>query len=356
MRRVFSMLLVTVVGGCALGESGVNRRDDDAGPSASADAGRDGGETADAWVPPIECDPRCADTETCVDGTCVPGVLDLDGDGVPAERDCDDMDAGITSSAERECSNACGVGMERCTDGVWTACDAPASCECPAGSAPRTVPCAQCGMQQQSCVDGTWTNTGACTGMGACSPGAVDTRTVSCGACGEGTRTESRTCSSSCTWGSYSPTGSCSTAATCAPGETDSETQSCPGSCGMTQQRTRSCNSSSCTWGPFGSWSGCSSCGPVCGNGTCESGETCEACADCRYGHGGNGNGGDSCAGVPAETWRCVHSSSLGGNVSQVCRSGAWVNFNFNPRGCSACRCSFSLSCCQAGYTGGGCG
>lgn len=354
------MLLASVLGaalgGCALGDDGVNRRDDDGGPVATFDAGRDAGEATDAWTPPIECEPRCDDTQTCVDGTCVSGVLDLDGDGVPAESDCDDMNASVGSSAERACDNSCGAGMERCTDGVWAECDAPASCECAAGSAPRTVACAQCGMQQQSCVDGTWTNTGSCTGMGACSPGAVESRTSSCGACGEGTRTETRTCSSSCAWGSFTPVGSCSTAATCTPGQTDSETRACSGGCGMTERRTRSCSSSSCTWGSFGSWSGCSPCGPVCGNGTCESGETCAACADCRYGHGGNGNGGDSCAGVPAETWRCVYSSSLGGNVSQVCRSGAWVNFNFDPRGCSSCRCSFSLSCCQAGYTGGGCG
>ena len=77
--------------------------------------------------------------------------------------------------------------------------------------------------------------------------------------------------------------------------------------------------------------------------------------ADCRYGHGGTGENGDSCAGVPAETWRCVYSSRLGGYVSQFCRNGKWTNFNFNPRNCSACRCSFSLSCCQAGYTGSGC-
>jgi hypothetical protein len=42
--------------------------------------------------------------------------------------------------------------------------------------------------------------------------------------------------------------------------------------------------------------------------------------------------------------------------VSQVCRGGVWVNFNFNPRSCSTCVCSFSSACCQTGSTSTGCG
>ncbi|MCZ7683551.1 MAG: hypothetical protein M5U28_34155 [Sandaracinaceae bacterium] len=41
--------------------------------------------------------------------------------------------------------------------------------------------------------------------------------------------------------------------------------------------------------------------------------------------------------------------------MSQVCRSGSWVNFNFDPRDCSGCVCSFSTSCCQVGSPSSGC-
>ncbi len=369
--------LALSLAGCAFGTDSIVRRNADG-------AGVDGGTI-------IGCEPPCGDGESCRAGACVPDGGDGDGDGIPTEIDCDDTDAEIGAVTEALCSNGCGEGVMQCVDGVWGECDAPTECDCEPGSAPRTSPCGFCGTQRQVCTDGAWLNDGACVGAGECTAGMVesgascgscgtqsrtcqvdctwgawecsgggecvagttDTRTMSCGACGEGTRTDTRTCTGSCTWGAWS-TGSCATSATCAPGETDVDSRSCSGGCGMSETRTRSCNSTTCTWGTYGSWSGCGSCGPVCGNGTCESGETCSSCADCRYGHGGTASG-TSCAGVPAETWRCVYSTSLGGNVSQVCRGGTWINFNFNPRNCSACVCSFSTACCQTGSSSGGC-
>jgi hypothetical protein len=59
------------------------------------------------------------------------------------------------------------------------------------------------------------------------------------------------------------------------------------------------------------------------------------------------GNGGDSCAGVPENQWRCVFSDVLGLSVSQTCRSGAWVNYNTNPSDCAACVCSYSAACAR---------
>ena len=146
---------------------------------------------------------------------------------------------------------------------------------------------------------------------------------------------------------------------------------------------------------PAGSYCGtdaqCHGAGPVCGDGKCDSGESCSSCAkDCgscglpnwssctadgqcqsqRCGcnggtkmvclptskypkfcttpgcqWGSSGNNGDSCGGVPAETWRCVKSSALGAQVSQVCRGGAWLNYHLNPQACGSCCGSYSSAC-----------
>jgi hypothetical protein len=207
--------------------------------------------------------------------------------------------------------------------------------------------CGRCGVQARTCgVTCTW-GAWSCSEEGECTPGAEEMSEEACGACNTGHRSRTRTCDGTCGWGAWSDFGACSGASTeCAAGASDSESRACPGGC-ANQTRTRSCSSTSCTWGAFGSWSTCPTCGPVCGNGTCESGETCASCADCRYGHMGSGTGGSSCAGVPAETWRCVTTSVCGGPTSQVCRGGTWINFNCAPRNCSACRCSYSISCDQ---------
>lgn len=286
---------------------------------------------------PATCSPPCAATETCgADGICVSAAADGDGDGVPTATDCDDADVSVGATAERTCSSGCGDGLERCADGVWAACDAPLSCDCAPGSAPRDLACGRCGTQRQVCADGTWTNEGGCSGEGVCNPDALGAG-GGCGMCG----TQERRCLVDCTWGAYTCVGE----GACTAGAPQTETRSC--ACGADETRTRTCTSS-CGWGAWSAWSGCSSCGPVCGNAMCETGESCASCSDCQNGHLGTGNNGDPCTGVPAETWRCVTRSG-GDPVSQVCRGGIWVNYHLFPRDCAACVCSYTLACCQAG-------
>ena len=320
--------------GCAMGDDGIVRRGTDGGGSPGVDAQR----------PPTEgCDPPCSGGQVCRDRACVAPETDADMDGVPADRDCDDLDASLGATGERACASACGDGVERCVDGRWEACSAPSTCDCAAGSPPRELACERCGVQRQVCVEGMWMNDGGCMGMGACAPGAVESG-GSCGMCGS----QERRCNVDCTWGPMACLGE----GECRSGEVQSESRDCPGGCG-TQTRRREWGAS-CSWGAWSAWSTCGTCGPVCGNGTCEAGETCSACVDCQYGHEGTGSGGSSCGGAPENHWRCVTQPGLG-VVSQVCRSGSWVNFNLNPRNCGACVCSFSASCCQTGSTSGGC-
>ncbi len=286
------LLLSMCLAGCALG----------GGPGEPRRV--DAGERFDAGAPSPGFDAGC--------GASCGEVVDADGDGVPEAEDCDDADAAIGRTGGRACSTDCGDGTQACTDGVWSACDAPVTCECPTGS--------------------------------ECTPGDVDMG-ATCGNCGR----EERRCMPDCRWGAMT----CVDQGACVPGTSDSESRSCPGTCGGTQRRSRMCTAS-CTWGTFDAWGpACPSCGG-CGDGTCGAGETCSSCADCRAGHLGSGSGGTSCAGVPEGQWRCVTQAGLG-VVSQVCRSGAWVNFNLSPRDCSACVCAFSAACCQPGSPSTGC-
>ena len=54
---------------------------------------------------------------------------------------------------------------------------------------------------------------------------------------------------------------------------------------------------------------------------------------------------GDSCAGVPNETWRCACSGRFETTVSQVCRSGQWVNYELDIRDCGGCNGRYSSAC-----------
>jgi hypothetical protein len=271
--------------------------------------------------------------------------MDADSDGVSAAIDCDDGDATVGAVAERPCSSACGDGVERCTDGVWMDCTAPQVCDCVAGTSPRELECERCGVQRQTCVDGTWTDDGVCTDQGACSPGAVETG-GGCARCG----TLERSCATDCTWRDFT----CVDQGVCEVDEEDVEVRDCPGGCGNTQSRTRTCDAA-CGWGPWSDWTTCEPCGSVCGDGVCDADESCSTCEDCQHGHQGTGENDDPCTGVPENTWRCVYSSRLGGNVSQFCRDGVWTNFNLAPMDCAACVCSFSTACCQPGSSSSGC-
>lgn len=175
---------------------------------------------------------------------------------------------------------------------------------------------------------------------GECTAGETEDGTLPCGECDEGTQPASRTCSATCSWGDWIGSGSCTTSAECGPGDADSESRAC--SCG-TEMRSRSCDAATCRWGAFGAFTGCPA--VCCGDGTCGGSETCSSCVDCQADHMGTGNNGDPCPGVPAEQWRCVTISAFGSPGSQVCRDGAWVTFNLNPRDCAACVCGYSSAC-----------
>jgi hypothetical protein len=324
-----SACVLLFVAACASGED--NRRRFDAG-SADVPAGGDD-------APPAACDPPCPTGYAC-DGTiCVPAG-DLDGDGVPSDRDCDDASAAVGSMAERPCRSSCADGVERCTEGRWAACTAPSDCDCTPGEAPRMVPCLACGMQRQVCDGGTWRDDGACGGGGVCSMGDVDMG-APCGACG----VQARTCGLDCTWGEWT----CAEEGECTRGMLDTETGAC-GACGNgTRTRTRTC-SDTCGWGAWSEWSACSGgerneCAPgetrtetgVCGN--CDLGRrtrtiSCDVAAGCVWSAPGAWSacsGGGACA--PGETTACSPADTCGHRVcSGACTWGACEPLT--PGGC----------------------
>ena len=293
-----------------------------------ADAGRRFPDAMGADAFESACEPACTEGFVCIDGSCQPPRVDTDGDGIDVALDCDDFDFDVGRTLERTCAGECGSGVERCTDGVWSACDAPVSCDCEAGAAPRVVSCAMCGQQRQICVGGRWVDDGACTagsctpgaretgaacgncgvqsrecqadctwgawmcaGEGECAAGSVEPETQRCGLCGTGTQSRMRSCGMDCRWGSVTPWGACGgDSVECMPGASETDTQSC-GNCGTgTQSRTRTCIATSCTWGPWSAFGECA------GGGACAPGET-RACSN-----------GDSC-GVE----RCSASCGWGG-------------------------------------------
>ena len=122
-----------------------------------------------------------------------------------------------------------------------------------------------------------------------CTPGATESDSTACGACGEGSRTRTRACATSCRWGSWGSFGACTTSAQCAPGETEAESRSC-GTCGLgSQMRVRSCDAATCRWAGWGSWGTCGG-GGACAPGAtrpCANGDSCghEVCqSDCTWG------------------------------------------------------------------------
>lgn len=367
-----ALMLGVLCVGCATGVD----------PRRNADTllGPDGGPEEDA--PDLSCDPSCPTGYSCEAGTCV-AAMDLDGDGVPSDLDCDDASASVGRMAERPCSSACSAGVERCIDGRWAACTAPTSCACSPGDPPRMVPCSSCGMQRQVCEGGTWRDDGACSGggdcpmgdvemgvrcgmcgvqartcgldctwgiwacteEGECTEGMVETGSEACGTCGTGTRTRTRTCSGSCSWGEWSAFGACMGGGTgeCAPGETQMESEAC-GNCGTgSRSRSRSCDATTCAWGAwsaFGTCSGGGTCAPGATRG-CANGDSCghEVCSgSCTWG---------SCSPTtPTSERGCLRirpgTSGPEGNNYRCCsRSGA------DPTGWQFClpSCVWSTAC-----------
>lgn len=124
------------------------------------------------------------------------GVVDNDGDGFPADGDCDDTDPMVGAVATRSCTGECEGLFVQCTDGMWEECPPPAECVCMPGET-RTLDCPMCGTQTQTCnVDGRWGEPGACEGTGECLAGSVDVVSPECGRCGQ----EERVCNATCMW------------------------------------------------------------------------------------------------------------------------------------------------------------
>lgn len=292
------------------------------------------------------CAPECAPGAECVGGRCIMPGTDRDGDGVPAEVDCDDLDDGIGTETTRSCVSACGTGTESCLAGAWSACTAPELCDCTPGSAPRDVACGLCGTQQQICEDGIWANAGACSGEGACMPGEIEREPEACGACGRGTRERTRSCGADCQWGAFGAFGACSDpgATECTEGDTQTEERAC-GNCELGRQtRTRRCDGS-CSWGAWSEWSSCS------GGGICAPGST-RACADraspctqqvcsasCTWSACGLVPGAAcdyvSASGVAGGRWRCC--GGAGSSQWQFCLNSC--QWSTDCASCSGCGC-----------------
>lgn len=327
------LVSVLVLGACASGSEvdPMRHRDGSTPPQ------RDGS------MPSGECAPACAPGAECVDGRCITPGVDLDGDGVVSELDCDDGDPSIGTDGSRECVSACGTGSESCVAGIWSACTAPETCDCTPGSAPRDVSCGMCGTQQQLCEDGTWTDAGSCSGEGSCMAGAIERESEACGACGRGTRERTRSCGATCTWGEWGAFGACSVtgASECTMGEVQTEERAC-GNCDLGRQtRTRSCTAD-CTWGAWSDFGGCS------GGGTCAPGAT-RACdgrtssctqqvcsASCTWGACGLVTGAQcdyvSASGVAGGRFRCCGTSRW-----QFCLSSC--QWSDQCATCSGCGC-----------------
>ena len=219
---------------------------------------------------------QCEAGFVCSAGSCVNALLDEDGDGYPAEVDCDDRDPDVVPGSVVACSTDCGDGTTTCASGRWSECSAPSTCTCRPGET-RDEPCGRCGTATRACgPDGEWVDgPGACQGEGECSPGAVEVN--DCGRAGT-CEQQSRTCSASCVWG---PFDVCIGQDECAPDDLDA--QAC-GNCGA---RERTC-SDQCLWGSYGACAGEGACTPgateqqACPDGAQDQIRTCGA--DCAWG------------------------------------------------------------------------
>jgi hypothetical protein len=124
---------------------------------------------------------------------------------------------------------------------------------CDAGSATRTRTC------RSDCTWGDWSEPSECQITVACEPGQTGTQMESCGACMTGMRVQSRSCTDACTWGEWGAWGECTgVTAACAAGATESRSVGCP--CSGSKNQSRTC-SSACSWG---GWSDTSSCDLEC--------------------------------------------------------------------------------------------
>lgn len=343
-RLAWWSLLIVFLGGCAEGSPTILGVPLDATDAAAGDIGLDDARPPSDTSAGEDCTPACPSDLTCCQGQCVDPLSDpahCGGCGLGCSPG-PGGEAGICQAGF--CGIECALGAGDC-DG-----DPSNGCEADLNSADHCGQCSNRCDPGRSCVAGSCECTSAACQCGgpsaACQAGAIERDRRPCGSCG-GEESRERTCLSSCQWGAWSNWSACSVSNCCGDGQCSGgeDCSSCPtdcGACGPTCGDTRCEAGEDCSSCP----ADCGACN-TCGDGTCAGSETCQSCPDCQAGHQTTGDNNDPCPGVPAETWRCVFTSSFGTNVSQVCRGGRWVSFNLNPRNCSACVCSYSSACQQ---------
>ena len=164
------------------------------------------------------------------------------------------------------------------------------TCDCDPGETQSKACGSKCGTQKRTCnASCTWGAWGDCSGQGACSPGAVDSK--ACGDCGS----QKRTCSNQCGWGGWS---GCTGEGPCAPGASQVQ------ACGMCGEQSRTC-SGQCKWAGWGACAGEGACAPgavsseACG----ECGLRESTCDDyCQWGAAGSCEWVDPDAGASCQT------------------------------------------------------
>ena len=247
-------------------------------------------------APPVTADEKCDDD---IDNNCNGQI----------NEQCNVCTPGET----RDCENACGSGVETCTNGGdWGVCDAPTECICEPGET-RTQECGNCGYVEQVCgTDGLFGESGLCLGEGLCAPGEEDTR--ACGNCG----VQTRTCSDECSWGEWSECDS--SASECVPGTT--EQQGC-GTCGS---QTRTC-SFECTFSEWGTCDENQGCSPgetqsqACGR----CGQRVSTCDDqCGWSDYGACTGEGVCEPGEVQTESCGRCGTRQRSCGNTCSWGDW--------------------------------
>lgn len=319
-----------------------------------------------------ECTSPDCSSRACAGAACICQYGPLGTCGNPLNdyvQDVGDCDAGTNNSQcigglctpmctagaqQSQPCGTCGMGTQirQCNGnhnwGPWAACTGGGAC-----SPGATQSCGYCGTQ--TCQgDCTW---GPCAGAGVCSP--LQSNTQACGSCNSGT--QSQTCQNDCTWSAWSACsggGACSPGATLACGNCNTGTKTCQGNCtwgsclgggacsvGQTNvQACGNCNSgtqsqscrSDCTWGAWLSCSGGGLCSPgasvSCGY--CTSGtQTCQG--DCSWG---------ACS---VNDCQPTASQSCGNCGTQFCGSGCQWGLCQNDRLANGTACSSWKDCCS---------
>ena len=254
-----------------------------------------------------QCVPECGPNLRCIEGQCQPILCtessecilgqichegrcaaSCDGETHCPSATCEEgLCVGTMECASgdvRDCMTACGAGIERCTNSMWSLCSAgvpsaqdacgdgvDGDCDgevdeaCPACQPDERQPCENdCGSGEQVCEEGVWSlcSTPPPNGAGEC-PCVAETSEVCDTPCGRGRRV--------CDNGVF---GQClfdGEVCECAPGDSEA----CDTACGVGQRVCRD-----------GRWSACNGPDPaaeLCGNGLDEDcdGNPDEGCAAC---------------------------------------------------------------------------